>query len=106
MLDSIVNWFSDTISEFTSWLIELVTWAATSIYESVSTALGGVLAGVFDTICQESCLGAINSINAGLASTPPLMLWAFGVFQIPLGVSIILGAYIVRFIIRRIPIIG
>jgi hypothetical protein len=43
-----------------------------------------------------------NAINA----LPSEVFWAFNLFDIGQGVTIVLSAYLIRFIIRRLPVIG
>jgi hypothetical protein len=48
-----------------------------------------------------------SSILSGAFSSIPSTVWYFlDVFQISAGIPMILAAYITRFMIRRIPIIG
>lgn len=44
--------------------------------------------------------------NVGVYEIPPLVSWALNGINISAGVAIIASAYVIRFTIRRIPIIG
>lgn len=48
----------------------------------------------------------ITSFQDTLSGVPAHILYYFGVFKLEVGVPIILGAYLTRFTIRRIPFIG
>lgn len=65
----------------------------------------------------EQCLSAVVSVidaiplpswvdNIGTLQLPDALAWAVHAFEIPYGASVIASAYVIRFLIRRIPIIG
>ncbi|QSR35181.1 hypothetical protein CFI10_09290 [Marinobacterium iners] len=47
-----------------------------------------------------------DDVGGSLAGITPEVAYFVGPMQIEYGISIILSAYLIRFIIRRIPIIG
>lgn len=88
----------DFLGEILAWLLEAVEWAFHWLYE---LALLG-LASVINAIPVPSWLvGAdpFGTIDPGIA-------WALEALQLPEGIAIILGAYLIRFLIRRLPIVG
>lgn len=44
----------------------------------------------------------VNVVN----QLPPEIFWAFDIFDVGTGVSIVMSAYVIRFIIRRLPVVG
>ncbi|MBP0049846.1 hypothetical protein H9C73_14025 [Marinobacterium sp. AK62] len=47
-----------------------------------------------------------NDASGAFSSIPPSVAFYLAPMELELGLSIILGAYVLRFVIRRIPIIG
>ena len=48
----------------------------------------------------------VQNINSALSSLPSGVLYFMSLFKLGTGLEIVLSAYVVRFIIKRIPIIG
>ena len=46
------------------------------------------------------------AISQAFAAIPSGVWWVLDLFQVPLGVKLVLTAYVTRFAIRRMPIIG
>lgn len=88
----------DFIGEILGWLLDAVLWAVLEVYELV--LLG--LAATINVIPVPSWLAEADPF-AGL---DPGVAWFLEALQLPEGVAIILGAYAIRFLIRRIPVIG
>jgi hypothetical protein len=51
-------------------------------------------------------LPGASSLTAAFTGIPPGVWWFLDMFQIAAGVKMILAAYVTRFSIRRIPVIG
>lgn len=51
-------------------------------------------------------LPVATSLQSALSDLPPSVWFFLDLCQIPVGLPIVLGAYVTRFIIRRIPVIG
>jgi len=81
-----LEWIRDELHAFFLWL-----------YESV---IGGV-ATLFESIPVPDAL-----LNSAGHVVPAGVSFFATAFEIPIGLSIIVGAYIARFILRRIPLIG
>ena len=79
-------WLRDEFQAFSVWLWDSMLSGIASLFESIPV--------------PEFML------NAGSHSIPAGVAWAAEPFQIPVGLGIIVSAYIARFILRRIPIIG
>lgn len=47
-----------------------------------------------------------SALSGAFSAIPPTVWYFLDMFQIASGIPIIIGAYITRFMIRRIPIIG
>lgn len=66
----------------------------------------------FYNLILDSVVGLIEAIPVPAwaqnvtMEVPPYVAWGLGLFEVGTGASIIMGAYVVRFLIRRIPFIG
>jgi len=81
------------------WLISWVEWA----FEWLWQTLLGAFITVLNAIPVPSWLSSAPSVVGSIPGSVAFFLQAF---EIPTGLAIILGAYTIRFIIRRIPLIG
>jgi len=69
-------------------------------------ALFFVVAGFVEVLQASGLLPSAGSLN-GVFSLIPSSVWYFlDLFKFSLGFSMVVSAYVARFIIRRIPVIG
>lgn len=80
------------------WVVEFVVWAFHTIYELLLEGL--VIA--FEAIPVPDWLVGADPF----AGIDPGVVFFLEAFEIPSGITIILGAYLVRFLVRRLPVIG
>lgn len=80
-----LSWLADEIKSLGLWFLEKI--------------LGGV-ASVLELIPAPAFL-SFHSM-----SVPPFVSWFLEPFQIATGISMIVSAYVARFVLRRIPGIG
>lgn len=86
------------LSDFAEWLFDFVYDSAQDLF---ALLLEGV-AAVLDAIPVPSWLAGADpfaSLDAGV-------VFFAEAFQIPEGIAIILGAYFIRWLTRRVPIVG
>lgn len=88
LLTDFANWLVDALKDVIAWVASLVLDALAVILQAIPVP-GWVASG-------QSAFNAID---------PQVWYW-LGPFNIPEGVGIILSAYGIRFLIRRIPIFG
>lgn len=81
------------------WLVSWVEFAA----EWVWNELMGAFLAVLNAIPVPQWLTDAPMV---VGSIPSSVAFFMAALQVPSGLSIILGAYVIRFIIRRIPLIG
>jgi len=84
---------------FKDWLRDLLLWVPKKLWELF---LDGVTA-VLEAIPVPSWLSGASAVFDAI---PDGVIYFAQALQLPAGLSMILGAYVLRFIIRRIPIIG
>ena len=87
------------IARILTWLLDLVKWAAEWLWNEVL----GALVTVLSAIPVPQFLTDAPSV---LAALPSGIAWGLNAFCVPQGLVIYLGALLIRFIIRRLPIVG
>ncbi len=87
------------LTQILLWLLSFLKWAAAWVWQTVLDALVAVLNAIPVPDWLSSAAAVVGSI-------PPSVAFFLGALQIPSGLAIILGAYTIRFLIRRIPLIG
>lgn len=92
---AIVEYFNAAID----WFFELVQWLPKLLFAEILDALALVVEAI-------PVPGFIDTATGAFQSIPPTVLFFASKFALGEGVAMILAAYVLRFVIRRIPIIG
>ena len=87
---------------FGDWLLAILLYIPQKIIEFLTDA---VLSGI-DAIFAACSVCDFSSLGSNLAALPVATLFILGWFKIGTGLTIITSAYLVRFLIRRLPFIG
>lgn len=95
--------FFSSITEFLSESLAFIVELSLYIPRQVFSLIMGALASVFEAI---PALPGIQLFNNAISAVPPGAIWLFGVFELQIGITLILGSYLSRFILRRTPLIG
>lgn len=92
---SLFKWLNDAFDAIINFFLDLPAWIFSKIADAVVS--------FFDALPVPDFF-----IQAGSAfsSIPDGVVYFAQSFQIGIGVSMVLGAYLLRFILRRIPFIG
>ena len=99
MLSDFAQWFWEGIQETLSWIKDLAIW----------------LIGKTIQLLVEGAIAAVNAIpipdffdeaQSAFGTIPEGVWWFASALEVGSGVLLILGAYLLRFILRRIPIFG
>lgn len=99
MLDSIFSWFADKFESMMEWFYDLVQWIPKKIWASLLDALASLLESI-------PVPDFMHQINGFFLSIPPGVIWLLQYAAVAEGVGFITAAMVIRFVIRRIPIIG
>ncbi len=94
-MSHLIAWLTNFAATIWGWI--------TSGFEWVWHELLGALTTVLSAIPVPSFLSAAPTY---VGAIPPSAVFFLAAFKVPQGVAIIVGAYAVRFVIRRIPLIG
>ena len=89
----------DFLSDILGWLLDVLLWVPQKLYELVLDGLAGVLEAIPVPGWLDGGLSLFTNLPAGI-------VYFADALAIPEGIGIVLGAYLVRFLIRRIPFIG
>jgi len=84
----------------------LFAWLATYLLDLPLYILSLLLVGLATFINDIPAPSFFSSAAGWISSLPPLVAYVLGALQISTGVTILVTAYTLRFLIRRIPFIG
>jgi hypothetical protein len=97
--DKFCNWLLELLSGFLDWALELVEWIPQNIWAGI---LDG-LASLIESIPVPQFLAQAGSFFGNIPST---IVYLFQFFAVAEGLGFITAALLLRFLVRRIPIIG
>jgi hypothetical protein len=89
----------DYLLSFMEWLLEVFLWVPRKVWAETLDALAGVLEAIPVPDFVATADGAFSAIPANV-------LFFAQYFALGEGIAMIISAYTLRFLIRRIPIIG
>lgn len=95
MLDFIL----EALSQFMNWLLDGLIWLAEKLAELFLAALSALVNAI-------PAPGFYADLGNFAAQVPASVWWMADVMAFGYGVTTVMGAYAIRFLIRRIPFIG
>jgi len=87
-------------------LTDFANWLGEKLKELFDWAFGGVLDAFALIFEQIPVPGFFATASGAFSSIPSGVVFFLSVFELNFGISVILTAYALRFIIRRIPFFG
>jgi sulfite exporter TauE/SafE len=96
---AIVEWVFTLFKDTLDWFVELVEWIPKRTFEGVMDSL----AGVIEAIPAPSF---VTQAGTYFGNIPTTIVYFFQFFAIAEGIAMISAALILRFVLRRIPLIG
>lgn len=99
MLDSIKAWLADKIETVLQWIYDFFLWLGQKIFAAILEGLATFL----DAIPVP---GFFNDAANFFNNIPASVLFFLNLFAVGEGIAMITAALVIRFLIRRIPIIG
>jgi len=87
---------------FTTWLQEILLYIPQKVYEWISAVIVDAINALFlaCSVCDFS------NLDGNLAALPLSVLFILSWFKVGTGLTTIAAAYFVRFLIRRLPVVG
>ncbi|MCY1357397.1 hypothetical protein D9M69_438880 [compost metagenome] len=98
-MESIISWLKETLVSVLDWLLELLLWLPKKLW---SMLLDG-LAGVIEDLPVPSFVAQADSFFGNI---PGSVVYFFQFFAVGEGLAMVSLALILRFALRRIPLIG
>lgn len=98
-MDAVIKWFSDKFSELLQWVYDFFQWLGQTIFAGIMDALASVLEAIPVPAFFNQAAGFFDNI-------PDSVAYFLNMFAVGEGIAMILAALVLRFLIRRIPIIG
>lgn len=106
MLQAFANWLKGILSGIWEWAValvqDLVEWLEAAVYWVVAFILE-IVAAILSVISVPSWVSSANGVLSSISGSVGYWVEPFNIGS---GVLIVLGAYAIRFGIRRIPFIG
>lgn len=106
MLLRLTEWLTSPIAALFKWLAEYVIWFyrfMSDLPANVFSWFGDGIVSFFDSMPVPSFF---NQASSAFGSIPSEVGFFMGLCQFNYGIALILSAYLLRFILRRIPLIG
>lgn len=95
LLKNILRFFRDALE----WVVEFVTWALVKV-------LSLIFEGVLFVLNAIPVPEFMTDLSTNIGGIDPGILYFAQPFQLGTGIAWIVSAYVLRFLIRRIPVIG
>lgn len=99
MVESLISWLAELVEGFTQWVVDLVKTAARWLWQSLLDAVAAVIEAI-------PVPDFVSDAGQFFSQIPPEVAAFWGYFAVSEGLAMILTAYGLRFLIRRIPLIG
>lgn len=89
----------DALSRFGEWLKDLLLWIPLKLWELLLDGLAAIIEAI-------PVPDFVNNASNAFSSIPGNVLFFANFFAVGEGITMVLAAYGIRFLIRRIPLIG
>ncbi|HSX90710.1 MAG TPA: DUF2523 family protein [Pseudomonas sp.] len=99
MLDSIKAWLAEKLQMVLDWIYDFFQWLGQKIFSGLLEGLASVLNAIPVPGFFSDAANFFNNI-------PSSVLFFLNLFAVGEGIAMITAALVIRFLIRRIPIIG
>jgi hypothetical protein len=99
MLNDALTWISDFFLGILEWVLELVAWVPQKIWELLLDALASALESI-------PAPGFVSSAGTWFGGIPGTVIYLGNFFAVAEGLGMIMAALVLRFLLRRIPLIG
>jgi len=87
------------LSDFAEWLLDVLLFIPKQVWEWLLEAVAAMINAI-------PVPDWIQDVGAVFAAIPADVIWFLDPFRLGLGLSLIGTAYTIRFLIRRLPVVG
>lgn len=101
-----VQWFQELLDSLIGALQQVVDWLSGMLSDLFLSIWGSILdslASLLEAIPLPQWWASIGGLFSGISSH---VIWFVDPFEFGTGLSIIGSAYLIRFLIRRLPLVG
>ncbi|MCY1279471.1 hypothetical protein D9M68_328050 [compost metagenome] len=98
-MDALINWLYETVGKVLQWLLDALLWVPQKLWQMI---LDG-FAAVIEAIPVPDFIASAGSFFGGI---PASVVYFLDFFAIREGLAMMIAALLLRFILRRIPLIG
>lgn len=91
---------------FGDWLLSILQEILQFFVEAVVAIADWLYQALLDLISTSFIVGLISSAGELFTAIDPSVWYFMNIFEIPFGITVISSAYLLRFLVRRIPFIG
>ncbi|MBK1718525.1 DUF2523 family protein [Thiocystis violacea] len=109
-MTDLINFLRGLVEDFVTWALSILTAIAEwfllflqDIFQWLYQQVIGALAALLEALPVPDFL---NSTASVFSAIPSSVIYLASVGQFPAGLSILGSAYLIRFIIRRLPVVG
>lgn len=88
------------LNDFAQWLLDLLLWVPRQVFSAIVAAFAALLNAIPVPDFVADLGPAFTSLFAGTTG------YFLDLMQLPYGIGVVSSAYVLRFLIRRIPVIG
>lgn len=106
MFKELTNWLLIPINNLFKWLNDFVAWVYDFITNFPAFVLDWVADGIVSFFVHLPVPSFFSTASSIWASIPSEVAFFMGLCQFNFGIALVLSAYLLRFILRRIPLIG
>ncbi|SDT62376.1 DUF2523 family protein [Pseudomonas prosekii] len=91
---------------FGDWLLSILQEILQFFVDAVVTIADWLYQALLDLISTSFIVGLISSAGELFTAIDPSVWYFLNIMQIPFGITVVSSAYLLRFLVRRIPFIG
>lgn len=99
MLEKFTTWLVELIEKWADWFIELLLWLPKKLWELMLDGLASFLESIDPPAFMQDAQSFWSGIPSGI-------VYFMDFFAVAEGLGMIAAALVLRFILRRIPLIG
>lgn len=105
-LSNFLNWLLDQFGLILQWVMDLFTWLADWFFYLLYQLFNDVLLGLVDLLSSIPRPDVFAQVESSFCSNFSVLGSVAGSLDIGTPLGIVMGAYVLRFLIRRLPLIG
>lgn len=94
------------MSAFGHWLLSILQDILQFIADIPVAVADWLYQALLDLISTSFIVGIIQSAAQIFSAIDPSVWYFLNIMQVPFGISVVTSAYLLRFLVRRIPLIG